>query len=677
LLTYRVALAILTALVAEPLHEAGNSIHDDASAAPYAATSKEAYLSSDDLAYVRPGLHVAILGVTNVAPGRSPIVEISMTDDMGQPLDRTGALTPGEISVTFVLGQWDASRYDYVNLTFLPPFPNHDIGGTWTDLAVGHSTYEFRKSLPLDFDKGQTLTLGAYSLRDLNDIIGKEYAAPAALKTFRADGGAPTAVFAAIDTASCNNCHDPISMHREFGPPIQDVRLCVICHTSQMPDTRDGDPRHFKALIHRVHQNKYPGIHVTYPQDVRFCSSCHTATQPDGGIWYTRPSSAACGSCHDDLNFTTGKNHPGGPATDASCASCHQPQGSAEWDAGIQNAHVVPLHSSQLVGYKASIVSVSNAAPGQKITVAFKLQNGDGTPVDPGVYKDSSRGQINILLGGPSSDYTNPGELANGQPFRENASTSTYDAATGLARFTFANAIPATATGTYAVSIETRRPYTLSPAPAKGPTSVNEGAPNQVFYFAVTGTTAAPRRTSVSLAKCNDCHQDLSILFSHGGQRISIEHCVICHNPNGNDAGRRPAGDLAESIHFARLIHRIHTGEELTQDYTVYGFSGATNFNEVTYPGDRRNCLACHVSSAAYGLPLPSTNQVVNAPREYFSPLGPGTAACTGCHDSSDVLSHAYLNTAYFPNKPGVPSEACATCHGTGRDWGVDKVHAR
>ena len=126
------------------------------------------------------------------------------------------------------------------------------------------------------------------------------------------------------------------------------------------------------------------------------------------------------------------------------------------------------------------------------------------------------------------------------------------------------------------------------------------------------------------------------------------------------------------------MIHRIHTGEELTQDYTVYGNSGtAASFNEVLYPGDRRNCLACHVNAAAYTLPLPSTNQPVNAPRDYFSPQGSATAACVGCHDSRDVAAHAFNNTAYFPNNPTVPADSCGTCHGAGATYDVDKVHAR
>jgi hypothetical protein len=63
--------------------------------------------------------------------------------------------------------------------------------------------------------------------------------------------------------------------------------------------------------------------------------------------------------------------------------------------------------------------------------------------------------------------------------------------------------------------------------------------------------------------------------------------------------------------------------------------------------------------------------------RDFFSPQGPATAACTGCHDGREAASHASINTAYFPKNPNVPAEACGTCHGTGADLDVAKVHAR
>jgi cytochrome c553 len=83
------------------------------------------------------------------------------------------------------------------------------------------------------------------------------------------------------------------------------------------------------------------------------------------------------------------------------------------------------------------------------------------------------------------------------------------------------------------------------------------------------------------------------------------------------------------------------------------------------------------VNAASYALPLPITNVPVVTDRDFFSPRGSATAACTGCHDSRDVAAHAYLNTAYFPNNPTAPAEACGTCHGTGTDYDVAKVHAR
>jgi OmcA/MtrC family decaheme c-type cytochrome len=97
------------------------------------------------------------------------------------------------------------------------------------------------------------------------------------------------------------------------------------------------------------------------------------------------------------------------------------------------------------------------------------------------------------------------------------------------------------------------------------------------------------------------------------------------------------------------------------------------DFNEVLFPGDRRNCAACHVGNSQ-NLPVALGAAPVVTPRDYFSPQGPGTAACLGCHDSRDAAAHAYLNTAKFGE---TTAEACGVCHGSNADWNVDKVHAR
>ncbi|MGZ5431148.1 MAG: hypothetical protein ACXWEX_07060, partial [Thermoanaerobaculia bacterium] len=50
--------------------------------AKYTPLDKEFYLAAGQLDYVRPGVKITILGVTNVAPGKNPVVEISITDSL-------------------------------------------------------------------------------------------------------------------------------------------------------------------------------------------------------------------------------------------------------------------------------------------------------------------------------------------------------------------------------------------------------------------------------------------------------------------------------------------------------------------------------------------------------------------------------------------------------------------
>jgi OmcA/MtrC family decaheme c-type cytochrome len=647
----------------------------------YAPSQKEYYLSEEDISYIRPGYNITIIGVTIPSDNR-PVVDLTFKDDKGQPLDRLGNVTPGTLSASMILAWWDPVERHYTAYTTrvqTSPITNvsatqagTDSGGVFTDLELGHATYKFKTVLPANYDKTKTHTLAIYGTRNMAGIQDINYFANAE-KDFRPDALAVTDTWDKMGNAACNTCHNPLSAH---GGSRRDVKLCVTCHQPQTVDPDTGRTVDFKVMIHKIHDaSNLPSVKagtpyiiignaqsvndfstVVFPQDIRNCTTCHAAPATQAPNWYSFPSRAACASCHDDVNFVTGANHSTAnlpQADDTQCASCHVPQGGQEWDASIKGAHTNPIHSSQLKGLNATIVSVTNTAPGQTPTVKFKLTQNDGSFVTPASL-GTSPASLNLDLGGSTADY------ALFPTIRERADGAAYDAGTGIATYTFTKPIPADATGSWAVSIEARRTITLSPAPIKGPATQREAAFNPVAYVAVTDSAAVARRTVVDIANCNKCHDKLA---PHGVQRQNTQFCVMCHNPNGHDSQVPP-----ESIDFKRMIHRIHSGENLTQHFQVSN----SDFSDVRFPGDRRDCVTCHLPNTfvipenpSYGILLPT-----NTPRDYFSPMQWASTACTGCHDSRSDVAHVFIMTSPF-------GEACAACHGTDAEFSVAKVHAR
>jgi OmcA/MtrC family decaheme c-type cytochrome len=424
---------------------------------------------------------------------------------------------------------------------------------------------------------------------------------------------------------------------------------------------------------------------VVFPADPRRCETCHD--QKSGAVqatnYATKPTAAACGSCHDDVDFATGKNHAGGPqVSDALCSTCHVPQGEIEFDASIRGAHTVPTDSAMLSGVQVVLNKVDNGMAGQKPTVTFTLTNAAGDPIPPSVL-----GSLSFTMAGPTSDYgytsfgadvTTPGYVT------ESALAAAKCGPDGTCTYAFTHAVPATSTGTYAIGVESRRVETLLPGTMK-PMSVTTGAVNKVAYFTVDGSAVAPRRTVVGTANCQSCHVRFTGI--HGGLRNQPEYCVMCHNPSNTDGARRPGAVVAadkdlppQGINFNLLVHRIHTGEKLAvlgRTYSVVGFGGSHNdFSDVRYPamsptgstGDTRNCAICHTAGSETKLPI--GKNPVSDPQGPISPVQAITSACSGCHADTPVAAHALANT----NSLG---ESCTVCHKTGAQFSVGSVHAQ
>ena len=645
----------------------------------YTKHDKAFYLDQAIADFVRPGIVFNITGAQIAADG-TITATFTITDPAGLPLEMAGIGTPGPVTARFLAayipnGQsqfvaWNArSVSDQVNNSGRTATQaTLDSGGTFNTIATGQYTYTF-KTKAVGFDPTATTRIGGQVSRDLTSFGLTTYGIDA-VYTFVPNGSTPTNVREVVLTQTCNGCHDPLAVH---GGARQKVEYCIMCHTPQSSDPETGNTVDFKVMIHKIHMGEHlPSVKaggkyeiigfnnsvtdfsdVTFPQDPGTCKACHQPGAAQANNYLTQPTAATCGSCHDDVNLATGLNHPGGPQpNDKMCANCHIPQGELEFDASIIGAHTNPNFSNQLPGIAWGIEKVDNGTAGQSPTVTFSIHDKLGNPISL-----SAMGRVALVLAGPTSDYASY--------VSENAIAAT--GGNGEYMYTFKYQIPATATGTYTVGIEGTRNITLNPGTVQAVVQRDWGL-NKTFSFSVDGTPLQARRQVVALDNCNKCHGQLLL---HGNNRSAIEQCVLCHNPNDTDAAMRPVtAGAPQTVDFRTMIHKIHTGDQLTSDFTIYGFGGSVNnFNHVTFPGDRRDCAKCHVNESE-DLPLSPNLLPVVTPRDYLNPTQPETAACLACHTEKAVASHALANTTTL-------GESCDVCHGTDGEFSVDKVHAR
>ncbi|MEE4270406.1 MAG: OmcA/MtrC family decaheme c-type cytochrome [Thermoanaerobaculales bacterium] len=660
---------------------AGRAVPDPDPQQLYVKAEAEYYLTAEELKYIRPGLTITVEDVT-IPADLKPVVEVSFVDDLGQPLDRAGIVTPGPIGMSFILTWYDAGLRDFVAYTTreqTSPITgdtavqaSSDSGGSWEDLEIGRARYTFGTELPADYDPSVTHTVGIYASRNLNDTPLETQQYANVTYDFVPAGEPVVDMWQGVLDQTCNSCHEQLAFH---GGSRRDVKLCTMCHNKQTWDPDTGNTVDMKVMIHKIHtganlpsvqsgipyqiigyrQSVHDYSEVLMPQDMRNCDRCHTADTPEGSVWFTRPSRDACGSCHDLIDWEAPEGHPVPQFNDDNCADCHQPQGNREFDISVMGAHVIPTKSDQLPGINMEITDVTDAAPGSTPTVYFSLTNDDGSMVTD----IAGLRTLTLRMAGPTGDTID---------HTIDLSVDARGAAPAGDEYmmTFEDPIPADATGTWGFSADVRRTTVIDDGSDEG-LEVTEGAINPIFYAAVTDDEPMPRREVVSLEKCNVCHDALSL---HGGQRFAVHECLFCHRPNNDDADVRPDEEMPpESIDMRWLIHRLHTGKELDVDFTVYGYrSSVHNYNHVGYPGDLRTCDGCHLEGT-YNVPAPEGSQEVVTQRSHYSPTQPAAAACLACHSTVDAAAHAYTQTAPF-------GESCAACHGDNRVYSVDAVHA-
>lgn len=414
---------------------------------------------------------------------------------------------------------------------------------------------------------------------------------------------------------SCKECHGSISsIAHSFA---DDTRFCVTCHTPQRAYGRaivnpnaEGEytagaqtyvssfgtaPNQytevmgdFTVMIHKIHQDgelfrvnyNYAGVEfdkLGYPQSAALCRKCHRedAAAPQANNWFNAPNRKGCGSCHDNILFSTGADlatgqvNPGHTnATDLSCRGCHNPT-------LIRNVHARELASPlnpdinpELTNFRYDIQSATVDPASNDLTIKFRILSQTGTAAETPVTFVPAGATVTAPLqgftGSPSFllgyarpqigfqnrttampiDYNNVGATSGGQPIAggQPASISITQLLTG-ARGTLG---ARDANGYYTATIPsanafprgaTMRAVTLQgyfTQPASGTIEAASGRHTIAVVRAVQGDLV--RRTVVDPAKCARCHEYFE---AHGGNRVyETQMCVFCHNPNLTTSGR-------------------------------------------------------------------------------------------------------------------------------------------
>lgn len=198
---------------------------------------------------------------------------------------------------------------------------------------------------------------------------------------FVPDGTALTERRDIVSTAACHSCHGETQFDAHGGDRLS-IEACASCHVPGTVDPHGGASLDLAVMVHRIHAGRelpsIPGADGVvfdnpatpqnesadngryaiwgfgdqqhsydrgeFPATLTNCTKCHTGTGAQVGNWMNRPTSAACGSCHDNVNFVTGANHgnatmrPGPMVNDGQCTTCHrQTEGIAP---------IVPAHNA-------------------------------------------------------------------------------------------------------------------------------------------------------------------------------------------------------------------------------------------------------------------------------------------------------------------------------------------
>jgi len=440
----------------------------------------------------------------------------------------------------------------------------------------------------------------------------------------------------------------------------------------------------------------YAGL--AFPAGDTNCQKCHSGTDD---AWKTKPSREACGACHDYIDFSTGNftvndetdvtgctvdsdctsagptgsspvcnttsgvceltRHAGGAqADDSNCAACHGPGAQAPIDV---------VHKMSPPDFKLA-ADIAMSAPangtdyeaGETPTVTITVKDSSGAALDPTKFTKTNKDVAELFVSGPRMDTA---------PVLTTAAANPNPTGYYVYNDLLADASPADPKYT---------PDTTNKAFVYKLDDVAGLEPGTyTVFFVVTKAGAHPESWAVKnfqvgtateeqmvATNCTDCHEDSRMHEGYFAVTFSPDICKSCHDYQPQNSNNAAGWGSANSNYgfgaapLNRRVHGVHFGKYLSHPEQIH--KTADEFNDIVFPQDVRNCTKCHDDTATAGTWKTEPDRV----------------ACLACHDSDADQAHGALMTVDpTPSAPysGDEVESCESCHGAGKQFGVDKVH--
>jgi hypothetical protein len=489
-----------------------------------------------------------------------------------------------------------------------------------------------------------------------------------------------------VTAEACEKCHSPNWDRAAHAGGYRDTRSCALCHSPLGFDTLGNEDRgqfmqdndaYASVFFHKIHgaidipfwteEGRIRGEGyeaVTFPQEIRDCVICHTDSGLDLGTqasmidnWKTNPTIQICGSCHVDVDFATGANHPGGAQSDnTGCTFCH-PQTGGGIGRSIDNAHDITPHVADpaIQGDKDYLtdnirefdvtLEITPPLNGQFYAVgefpqvtATLADHATGAPVASSIYTtpEDDTGAVGgglsvayIQISGPrarpfpvlaTDSFTDPnwdGNLENIEDEHDMFVGGTDpQVLTDSSGFSYLM-LPITDDldpGTYLVRV------VFADYGRVG--SGNYRIDSTAWTTIQIGT--ADVEPKVAGNACVNCHGPGTAPFHDERHSVPFDtdQCLACHHDTAHAQGER--------LHGVPLANRVHAVHSANAKGDIYFFSDpgrdtlgtARDWTEVTYPREIMNCNTCH--NFQY-------DEATNTFEGTYKSL-PYMMPCAGCH---------------------------------------------